>query len=144
MLFVRSCSKCIWFGMCRATYTFVMLGMHLDRHVSSDMLISHYHNTFGSACVERYAKLACFMSLQQKSSKWIGSTLAKQMSELLFCKEKLTQLFAINMFLVLWRLSWGASEGCLGCMYACMYVCMCVCVCVCVCVCILCCACIRA
>ena len=77
---MMSCSKCIWFGMCRATYTFVISGMHLDWHVLSDMLISPYHNTFGSACVERDAQLACFMSLQQNGSKWLGSTLAKNMS----------------------------------------------------------------
>ena len=82
-----------------------MSGVNVDRHVSSDLLTSHAQHTFGSACVERDAQLACFMPLHKTGSKWLGSTLAKQVSESEFCKEKLTQLFAANVFLVLWWLS---------------------------------------
>ena len=67
----------MWFSMCRAKCTCVMIGMHCDRHVSSDLLISHDQHTFGSACVERDTQLACLMSLQKNWLKMAWVDLGK-------------------------------------------------------------------
>ena len=69
--YARNRNKYLWCGMRRAKCVSYTLIVHLDRHLSSEIMFSHIRNQFGSACVERNTFSMCRMCI------WIGCCRAK-------------------------------------------------------------------